>query len=370
MRILRQCPSRARGLKHLGALRSLSHAVWQGRVFSCSGASGRCPGLVEATGYGTAGGLCGCNCRHTMTPYIEGLPKLPDASFASQRERFGKTSDEYYEAVQRQRAIERRIGATKRQIAALAEDHLDTVALRVALGKQQAELRRLVADNGLTRDYSREKAYGAQAARAGSRGTTEWHPSGERGISSKRGKNASAKVDLPFVKSKAYKDKFAGLTGNPTADMALWKACVSCLTHRNGTDGEDLYLVSVVDGAVKATNTSSGSLTGIPVNRSMADAFRENDRYTLFSVHDHPSNVPPTGSDLSAAGYRGHAGGVVALHDGDVYYYSCRGATPFNGCSFDAFVESYLKKGYSTKEAVEKALDDYANCFGIELRKL
>lgn len=147
-------------MKHLGALRGPSHAVWQGRVFSRSGASGRCPGLVEATGYGTAGGLCGCNCRHTMTPYIEGLSKLPDASFASQRERFGKTSDEYYEAVQRQRAIERRIRATKRQIAALAEDHLDTAALRATLGKQQAELRKLVADNGLTRDYSRERAYG------------------------------------------------------------------------------------------------------------------------------------------------------------------------------------------------------------------
>lgn len=139
-----------------------SHAVWQGRVFSRSGASGRYPGLAEATGYGTAGGLCGCNCRHTMTPYVEGLSKLPDASFASQRERFGKTSDEYYEAVQRQRAAERRIRATKRQIAALAEDDLDTAALRVTLGKQQTELRKLVADNGLTRDYSRERAYGLQ----------------------------------------------------------------------------------------------------------------------------------------------------------------------------------------------------------------
>lgn len=347
-----------------------SHAVWQGGVYSRSGAKGKYRGLAEATGYGTVGGLCGAGCRHTMTPYIEGVSKPQGTDFAAQQRVTGLTSDQYYEAVQQQRAAERRIRGTKRQIAALAEDGLDTAELRVTLGKQQAELRRLVDDNHLTRDYSREKAYGVQAARAGSRGTAEWHPSGERGISSKRGKNAPAKVDLQLVKSKAYKGKFAGLTGNPDADKALWKACVSCLTHRNGTDGEDLYLVSAVDGAVKATNTSSGSLTGIPVNRSMADAFRENDRYTLFSVHNHPSNVPPTGSDLSAAGYRGYAGGVVALHDGDVYYYSCRRATPFSGSSFDTFVESYRKKGYSTKEAFEKALDDYADRFGIEWRKL
>ena len=61
---------------------------------------------------------------------------------------------------------------------------------------------------------------------------------------------------------------------------------------------------------------------------------------------------------------------MVALHDGDVYYYSCRGAAPFSGLSFDAHVESCRKKGYSTKEAFEKALDDYADRFGIEWKKL
>ena len=61
---------------------------------------------------------------------------------------------------------------------------------------------------------------------------------------------------------------------------------------------------------------------------------------------------------------------MVALHDGDVYYYSCRGAAPFNGRSFDARVESYRRKGYSERKAFEKALDDYANRFGIEWKKL
>ena len=34
------------------------------------------------------------------------------------------------------------------------------------------------------------------------------------------------------------------------------------------------------------------------------------------------------------------------MHDGDVYYYSCRGTTPFSGLSFDARADSYRKKGY------------------------
>ncbi len=111
--------------------------------------------------------------------------------------------------------------------------------------------------------------------------------------------------------------------------------CVRLLPYAQGRrEREDLHLVSAVDGAVKATNTSLGSLTGIPVNRSMADAFRENGRYTLFSVHNHPSNVPPTGSDLSAAGYRGYAGGVVALRDGDIYLLQLQGRGPVQRALF------------------------------------
>lgn len=61
---------------------------------------------------------------------------------------------------------------------------------------------------------------------------------------------------------------------------------------------------------------------------------------------------------------------MVALHDGNVYYYSCRGAAPFSGHSFGARVESYRRKGHGKRKAFEKALDDYADRFGIEWKKL
>ncbi len=39
-----------------------THEIWQGRVFSKSGKTSGYPSFIEATGYGTAGGLCGVNC--------------------------------------------------------------------------------------------------------------------------------------------------------------------------------------------------------------------------------------------------------------------------------------------------------------------
>lgn len=136
------------------------HATWQGKVFSRSGSSPDYPALVEATGYGTVTGLCGANCRHTMTPYVDGYSKLPDTDWSEQERLTGMASDEYYEVTQRQRRYEAAIRRTKREIAVGREMGLDMTGKRVLLGRQQARVRQWCAEKGLPRDYGRERAYG------------------------------------------------------------------------------------------------------------------------------------------------------------------------------------------------------------------
>lgn len=136
-----------------------THRPWQGRVFSLFGDTPGYETLADGTGYGTPGGLCGCNCRHRFYPYSPGRSKLPSTDFAAQETRFGMTSDEYYAATQRQRAMERGIRATKRAIALGQSQGQDMAAERYRLGRQQARLAAHVKSCGLTRDYSRERAY-------------------------------------------------------------------------------------------------------------------------------------------------------------------------------------------------------------------
>lgn len=143
---------------HFGA--RPTHAVWQGKVFSRSGSSPDYPDLVQATGYGTVTGLCGANCRHTMTPYVDGHSQLPDTDWSEQERLTGMTSDEYYEATQRQRRYEAAIRRTKREIAVGRGLGLDMTGKRVLLGRQQARIRQWCAEKGLRRDYERERAYG------------------------------------------------------------------------------------------------------------------------------------------------------------------------------------------------------------------
>ena len=96
---------------HLGA--RPSHQIWQGQVFSRSGKS-EYPPFEQSTGYGTVSGLCGANCRHSFSPYFEGMDN-PFEQFDSEENR------KQYEKEQRQRTLERRIRNTKREVMGLKE---------------------------------------------------------------------------------------------------------------------------------------------------------------------------------------------------------------------------------------------------------
>lgn len=91
---------------HLGA--RPTHQEWQGKVFSRSG-NGKYPGFEESTGYGTVSGLCGANCRHSFSPFFEGMDN-PFEQYDSEENK------NQYEKEQRQRTLERRIRKTKREV--------------------------------------------------------------------------------------------------------------------------------------------------------------------------------------------------------------------------------------------------------------
>lgn len=146
-----------------------SHAMWQGKPFGIHGAAVvdgvKYPGMVELTDYGSVTGLKGINCRHMIEPYFPNITELPDREFKAEKAKWGKSSDEYYEATQRQRALERRVRATKTTVAQMEKVGLGLedpayVQKRLVLGRQQRELKAWVNANKLPRQPLREKAYG------------------------------------------------------------------------------------------------------------------------------------------------------------------------------------------------------------------
>ncbi len=119
------------------------------------------PDLVEVTGYGTVTGLCGANCRHTMHMHYPGNSN-PYKDYDSEENK------QKYDLYQKQRAMERRIRDTKKQmynikhsiktlhdedvIAAMKEELSEVKAL---FDRQFGEYERFCKQNGLHIDQER-----------------------------------------------------------------------------------------------------------------------------------------------------------------------------------------------------------------------
>ena len=301
---------------HFGA--RPTHAVWQGRVFSRSGASPDYPPLAESTGYGTAGGLCGANCRHRMVPYVEGYSQLPYTDFSEQEARLGMTSGEYYEATQRQRRYEAAIRRTKREIAVGEAAGVDMTDRRVLLGRQQARVRQWCRDNNLTRDYGRERAYGVPGAQP--RALTLTLKENTAREDAKR-----YAVKMRTVESKGYASMVRERFG-ACGDMAV-EDSRRMLRHRSGTAYEDLYAYDLTDGRRLGSVTNSKVRQGVEPTPKMTKRVSEavGSGHEVAMLHNHPASSIPSAADVLSVKRTGARFGVVACHDGSLYVYEIVG---------------------------------------------
>lgn len=137
-----------------------SHAQWQGQIFSRSGKSRKYPDFVTATGYGTGAGLGGWNCSHSFRPYVEGMPRTYSKELLREYEdpkyEYNGQKMTEYEALQRQREIERNIRRWKREKQALSAIDGDTTEAADKLKRWNAAQRDFLEQTGLKRQRSRE----------------------------------------------------------------------------------------------------------------------------------------------------------------------------------------------------------------------
>lgn len=132
---------------HLGARVSekdpiANHAGWQGKIYKIEGADDYAPNLKEHTGFpNNPLGLCGYNCRHHLFPHFKGDPN-PFKQYDSQENKRA------YELSQKQRARERTIRGTRKELiaqkAAMDACTDDKLKFELSLdyGKNAAKLRK------------------------------------------------------------------------------------------------------------------------------------------------------------------------------------------------------------------------------------
>lgn len=117
---------------------------------------------MTETGYGTAAGLSGINCRHSFYPFFEGISQRAYREaeleeYADKTVTYNGEEMSFYAATQKQREIERKIRYWKRQEGALKAAGLDTAEETAKVRAWQAEMRKFIKDTGLVRQGERER---------------------------------------------------------------------------------------------------------------------------------------------------------------------------------------------------------------------
>ena len=338
-----------------------NHQAWQGKVYSRQE-------MITVCGEGDILGFAGINCYHIKWPFIKGISKrkYTDEWLKEQNEKENTPKEfngkEYtvYDALQYQRKLERTIRKLKQDVLLLGRAEVDKDVL---IAKQS----KLQSVKALYTEFSKAMGLPQQLERL----KVGVGNNSERGISSKKGAAGdSSKVDLKFINSKQYKAKFKTITDNQDVNESIYQRAKAMLIHRNGTRLEDMYLLDKSKGEIVGSQTSSSSDYEVEYNKSLLNAVSKSQPYSLISIHNHPTNIPPSGADFASAGFRRYKMGVIACHNGDIYTYEV-GNKPFSARLFDDTVEKYTKMGYTNGvEANIKALEQFEIDYGIKWRKL
>ena len=333
--------------------------------------------LISVCRLGDVEGLCGANCRHSYLAFIPGVsvrtytPEQLRNLEEKERQTRNYQGREYnaYEASQMQRKLETKMRSQRAYVKQLQQggaSEEDIVAARARYLNTLHQYQGFSKKMGIPEQMQRVYMDGLGRIAPGS------SPYYERGITNKRiPKSVDYLINRNLIESNEYKRKYNGITGNVKTDGAIYKYAKAGLTHRDGTNREDLYIISKSTGKVLGKNITSTEAFGVRVNESIRSAVKNN-QGDLIGLHTHPDNTPPTGSDFETAFKRGYYLGTVACSDGSVYTYGC--ADQFASAriiddtieKFKKLIDDSGKKVYSNdREAHLAAIKSLGKDYGI-----
>ena len=340
-----------------------NHSWWQGQIVSLDGEPGYLS--LKDIGYGDVKGFGGANCRHNWHLFWPGIstpaytPEVLAEYNAPKVPWKGQLLTEE-QARQKQRALERQIRRAKRACIVAEEWGVpsEESAAKARLARARARLNAYLEGTGLKMDEGRTEVAKAAKLEPGLP---------EKSYSFGIGSN---QTDFTYINSDQYRAKFNSISKNPALNQAIYKYCKAAITHQSGSYKEDLTILRL-DGSLVG-QTSGKVLYETHYTKSLVETVYSSQPYSLISIHNHGTNVPPSGADFGSAGEKRYAFGIVACHDGNVYYYSAQNARPFATNIIDNIVDTKVKPPYNMGEidAREFALDQVAHDYGIEWRKL
>ena len=143
----------------------------------------------------------------------------------------------------------------------------------------------------------------------------------EKGITNKRNVgDAIRRIDREYIRSSDFGNKFTRLDNSVEVNKQLKVFARKALFNNDGTTNEDIYFIHSETGKLLGKIVGYDYAQGAKYTPEITSMIGRN-RGKIITLHNHPNNNPPTGSDLLSAFKWGHKKGYVVTIAGDLHEY-------------------------------------------------
>lgn len=170
-------------------------------------------------------------------------------------------------------------------------------------------------------------------------------------------------VKSEMLQSYEFRRKFSRITDNTSVNDVIRAQAQSMLLHNSGTYSESICFIDADTGALILRKNGKRNALEVSLTekeRSLVKGYPGK----VIAMHNHPTNIFPTGSDFVTASARGYEYGIVATHDGRVFKYT--GPTKIvSPQTLDAVIDNHTKMLYSENE-ISAGFEEALNLLGEE----
>ena len=314
--------------------------AYQGKVYSISGKDKRFPALFKTVlknGYA----LPHPNCRHEFIPYYEEIEDPEDVKkdIAKSKIKYdskGNLVDVRHQAdikgYQAWQAGNRQLNRGMHEYEQM-QAYYESKGLEAPYKTLGAFRRARRAQAQSYKDNRKEWSEKVQFSEGNSKNTSlnsrkRLTNEEKRSRLDEKGETS---VNWSKVKTKSYQDNLYVLVGRTRKDGTSTKPLVNSirnsanniLLHRDGTTGEDLYVLDERTGAVLYVDKNEENESRVDGTRELEELYSKKDGRSLITVHNHPNNGFPSATDFNTLYSNPKIKyGIIVAHNGKVYKYT------------------------------------------------
>jgi hypothetical protein len=186
----------------------------------------------------------------------------------------------------------------------------------------------------------------------------------------------SVTIGTPYIEpgkitDQAFSSKFSRITDNSAINDRIRSLAQGNLTKNNGSYTEMLDILDLDTG--ESVIHKLGGKDEISVGLTPEErASVKGHKGRIIGMHNHPTNIYPTGSDFVRAASRGYEFGLVITHDLRMFKYT--GPTiKTTAAAIDDVIDNCTRVAYTEidkRRAFERAMDELERRFGITWQEI